>query len=178
MIINLLRPNWFIYETDIVALGGTVLYTGNIIVKSRRSSVKEAIITLAGTNITVYMECFRDGSSVLCNFLENGKPVAKNPSEAEYFLNCYKSLRSKNDIFLEFVFFRTAKQVGIFLLQIICIVAMIHSICNISVSINPLTYLIEGALALVLFFICGNFYSYIRKMRFDKYSSVLSEHNK
>jgi len=177
MTINIVRLNWFIYESDINILGGAVTYTGRTIVRSYRSSVKEAVVTLGNNSITVFMECFRDGTAVICNFTQNGKSVAKNTAEAERFLELYRTMRNQRENFVEFVFVRTIKQILTFLLQIFCIFSIFHvgySFFYLPQIIN-LLFVAEGIVAVFLFIFCTKQYSCHRKMRFDAYVSILED---
>jgi len=172
MKINLPRLNWFIYESDIITLGGMVTYTDHVIVKNRRSVVREAVVTLLNSRVSVYMECFCDGTSVLCNFLDNGKPVRKNTSSIQRFLKIYNSLRCDNEVFFEFTFIRSAKQILVFIAQIFSVIVLIHSICCVSQSIF---YMIELFGACVLFYLCMKAYARIRKMRFETYTTLFKD---
>lgn len=164
--INRLRTNWLIYESDILYLGGTVDYTGKVVVKSFRSKVEEAYVTLKNSHVFVRMERFRDGTAVICDFLDdNGMVLRKNSSAVKDFLCIRDMLLDKDEVFMEFVFIRTAKQVITFIAQTLSLLCFLVSVFRIVKA----PFLIVSATGLVLLFSCiqflilGALYSYYRK---------------
>ena len=110
--LNGFRLNWSIYESDILYFGGTVHYTGNVITKSYRSRLEEAIVTLRDTSCIVYMERFRKGNAAICKFVDNGRTVSKIEEypEACEFMELFDTLTAQDSPYLEFAFMRRVKQ--------------------------------------------------------------------
>lgn len=158
-----LRMNWGIYEQDIEFLGGTVTYIGNIISKSRRSTIEEAIVTAGNASCNVLMERFADGSAVIKHFVKLGLIYEKELyPEAKAFWYQFHSLAEDNLQFMSFDFMRRCKQYLTVALQFASILAFFFALyCSVfkSFSIIMVTLLITS---LLVFFILSTFYSWYR----------------
>ena len=156
------QTNWFIYEADLLRLSCKVCYTNNIIKKRRSYTLKDAVITYPGGEVPVRMKCYTDGTCVLLDFLEQGLPMKKLNAQANRFVSYYKEAICNNDTLLDVIISRTVKLVLAFILQMLCVFALIHSIIGVFSKALFLTYLIEGILSVVLFCMCPKLYSSIR----------------
>lgn len=63
--------DWALYEGDIVAAGGSVEYTGEIIYKGYGYTIEGAYISLKGNSFHGFMKRFKLGNAVLCTYGEN-----------------------------------------------------------------------------------------------------------
>lgn len=120
--LNRLRLNWGFYESDISYFGGTVQYTGNVITKSYRSKLEEAIVTLRDSSCVVFMERFRKGNAAICKFVNNGTVVSRIEEypDAYAFIEIMDVLTAHDTVFLEYAFMRRLKQYGTLFMQIAC----------------------------------------------------------
>lgn len=80
--------NYQIYEGDILAMGGHVEYYKDVSM-SGRSVLKDAHVFLNHLCVDCRMEVYRDGTSVIRAFLQDGKPKRGNLfPEALDFIEC------------------------------------------------------------------------------------------
>lgn len=171
---KLLNANWGIYEYDIIDLGGSVEYTGNIIKKRRNSFYEDALITYGDVQCEARFERFKHGNADLHCFLCNGIPENDNDTNREnpnsrLFMKKFMSVCENDDVFLELQFTRRVKQYGTLALQFICAIMLLLSI---RLLFHPVTFirgliLIGGNILLIC--LLSTFYKYYRMMRISEY---------
>lgn len=157
--INHIRPNWLIYETDITHLGGTLTYTKHITSKSHRSSVQKALITLDNQEFSVDMERFKDGTAAVVHI---------NNNMTNTFIESYKRLTEEFEVFHEHVFLRFVKQMWLFICQLIMIIIFLTNIYT-TIKFLSIPHFITAIIALSIAIIVGGCYSRIRCHTFSAF---------
>lgn len=164
--VNHLRLNWPLYESDILQLGGTVAYPGVIRCRSRRSVVEKAEIRFLGRVFSVWMERFRDGTAAVSSMSNEGDELYELYEDA---LHC-----DKNTLYREFVFYRFVKHFWLLMAQLILLVVCI---CNWITAFSGkfVTHMAVSAISIAMVILLGNFYSKIRCYSFDVYKKDVEE---
>ena len=163
--LNIPILNYGIYEKDIHYFGGSVIYQDNILTKSRRSKVEEAIIVLDDLSCHVYMERFRDGSAALQYFIKNGM-IEENEiyPEKEQFLDKIFELYDEDAHFRAHVRRRKLMQKLTLAVQLLCLIIYYWSAYTLwNIEFRP-EVLILYILSPVMIFVWGLFYKYYRLM--------------
>ena len=172
---SLFHFNAGIYENDIMYLGGTVTYTGNVISRSMQSILEEGIVSLGNYSCPVIMERFKDGASVVYRFMEEHGVICeqKLSTQAYTFLDAYNDCAEKDMRFLSYCFSRRLKQIFTLIAQIFCIFVTLFGIKRtISYGYNlPILLMILSAF--IVFTILGTLYSYYRCQKIDSHTSAL-----
>lgn len=175
--INHLRFNWGIYESDICFFGGSVKYTGNVVARSRRSVLEEAEILFLGTHCIVWMERFRHGNAALVAFVRNGSVVSKEDFKDHYpaheFLKAFEACCGKSELYAEIHFFRRAKQYFTGLLQIFCVVSALIALGMCPQTNHVVSCLLIVLLSFFLFIFLSTLYKYYRNVDYKNYKSRL-----
>ncbi len=170
--------SWLIYESDIYHIGGTVTYTGKVSCRRWTSYMESAYVTLGAQQVPCNMKRYKDGSSVIVSFTENGIPMQKNNSMVKEFLVQYENAKNSNPIYQEFVFYRSIAQVLTGFGQLFCFVSLWYLLSHIHNSLNYWTYIIPIVIASVLYILLCSCYSRIRTRDFKSFKSfVYSDDN-
>ena len=125
--------NWDIYEYDIVDLGGTVQYTGNVVEKRRDSVMEDAIITFGVIQCEARFQRYKYGNANLHCFLYKGIPEDDRDANREspnsrMFMQAFGKACEDHDIYLEMQFTRRIKQFGTAFVQILCGLMMLFGL--------------------------------------------------
>lgn len=163
--------NWLIYESDIYHVGGTVSYTGNIIRRKASSIIESANVTLGSLRVSCLMERFKDGSSVILSFIEDGVPMKKNSLMVDTFIERYDELKNSEPIYQEFVFYRNIYQVLVIIGQLFCVGSFLYMMFHLQNVINYWTYIIPMVVASILFILLCTCYSRIRTRDFRNFKT-------
>lgn len=155
--------NWGIYEQDIVFLGGSVTYLGNVISKTRRSAVEEAVVTAGNASCNVLMERFSDGSAVIRDFIKQGIIYKKELyPEARAFWYQFFALAGENVQFMSFNMIRRCKQYFTFILQVVSILVFCFAAYNVLFKPFSLVMALLFLTSLIVFCGLSTFYSWYR----------------
>ncbi len=156
--------NYQIYESDIITAGGSVEYFDEISV-TRRSALKNAHVYLGNISVNCRMEVFRDGTSVIRSFLQNGKPKGGNlfPEAKELISSFYERLEMLPEVTAAKVVKRTFMQYVLAIFQFLFFLLF---------ALNMHKFFTHGSLAfvaallasacMVFIFIIGRFYTKVR----------------
>ena len=162
--------NWDIYEYDIIDLGGTVQFTGNVVEKRRNSVMEDAIVTYGDIQFEARFQRYNYGNANLHCFLYKGVPendfdANRESPNSRLFMHAFADDCDKNINYLEMHFTRRIKQYGTAAAQIICGILLLLSFKFLH---NPRLFL-PGILLITLntLLICvlGSFYKYYRIAR-------------
>lgn len=165
--VNLIRPNLLIYETDILNLGGTVTYDGKIYNSGRRSEVKGAHLSLAGETYYVKMECFRDGTAAVI-----GTNRHQNGELFDAFWHLLE--QDKNTLYHEYFFLRVVKQVLVTIAQIFLFIIWVYTLYYGPRYESVLSFG-TSLTTIFLFPLLGTLYSKIRCYAFGEYIRNVNE---
>lgn len=167
--VNHIRPNLFIYESDILNLGGSVTYDGKIFCFSKRSSLKGAYLSIAKEIYHVKMECFRDGTAAIVG--------VDNHKGSHLFDTFWQSLElDKNALYHEYLFLRIVKQVLLFIAQTIMLILSFHGFVT-SFHYKSIWSFGITITAFFAFLLLGTFYSKIRCRTFKEYKKQVEKYD-
>lgn len=161
------KLNWGIYERDIVYLGGTVEYTGEVIMH-KGNRFERAVLTLKGYRCEACMKRFPDGNAAITNFIQNGNVLV---SHQEYhscyvvhnFIDTYYECIDTDEAFMICMFWRRTKQYLTAFTQGLCLLVFAFFLISGLTSRSPILPSIFTALCSAgLCGILGTFYKYYR----------------
>lgn len=174
MVFTFFRFNTGIYEQDIIYLGGSIQYTGNILLSSKRSLLEEAVVSISGNSCHVVMERFKDGTAVIYDYISNGVINKKELAlDARSFENAFYDAMDKDARFMSYSFFRRLKQYATLLAQLFCAFVVVFGIWAIFVYGFAWAVLLMMCMAIILFFILSRLYSFYRCQQISEHTSFL-----
>lgn len=120
-----------VYEGDIIAAGGSVDYTGEVIYQGYSYSIEGACLSLNGYSLHGYMKRFKRGNAVLCSYGNNEDDVSSHKKIARCdILLALNDMDRRSANFFEFRLFRDFLLWLIAIGEIILLISAIICFCK------------------------------------------------
>lgn len=149
--------NLNIYESDIVYMGGTVNYSGNLLYHCKAFSLELANVSVRGLQTDVIMKKYRDGTSVIVDTVDSNDSWYSDFIELE--VDEYLIVSSR----------RTVVRFLVILAYLICFFSFIYVVWLTFIYGISLRLVLMALISLAPEFLFVKLFSYIRQLDIAQY---------